>query len=450
MLKEQAAFPAQERRLDALNLCSAEIFAYLEENLKLTPQNLSDKALAADELEEMYQQVLHLGEFYVMGAIFAFFGFFPNLSYCFFLQMISSSLVAFATLLDILLHESNEAGPANKKLASKARKVATSSAEKMFSIHKCFLDFLKSGSPSIRSATYSLLRSFIKNLPEVFGEGDIKCLAPALLGAFRENNPICHSSMWEAILLFSRKFPQSWVYVNVQKSVLNHFWQFLRNGCYASPQISYPALILFLESMPSQSIEADKFFVNFFKNLLAGRTMCDSSSTDLLSLLRATTECFLWGLHNASRYCDGPSAIHDFRVALIDEVLVKILWADFFELPKSSIPPFLRKSGATPSMRNSFSYLQELGRCILEILSGINLLEQNLLSFFCKSVQGSFLNMLQQGNLEIIKVSTRKMIDFLLLLEIHSVREGESWPLDQFMGPLLCKTFPWIKSSVSY
>lgn len=30
---------------------------YLEENLKLTPQNLSDKAAALDELEEMYQQV---------------------------------------------------------------------------------------------------------------------------------------------------------------------------------------------------------------------------------------------------------------------------------------------------------------------------------------------------------------------------------------------------------
>ncbi|KAJ1437515.1 Armadillo-type fold [Sesbania bispinosa] len=52
----QAAFPAQEKRLDALILCATEIFMYLEENLKLTPQNLSDKATALDELEEMYQQ----------------------------------------------------------------------------------------------------------------------------------------------------------------------------------------------------------------------------------------------------------------------------------------------------------------------------------------------------------------------------------------------------------
>lgn len=451
---KQAAFPTQEKRLHALILCSAEIFAYLEENLKLTPQNLSDKALASDELEEMYQQVLHLGDSSCYGEIFPSLGFLLQcLIFCCF-QMISSSLVGLATLLDILLREPDKVGSANinseSKLASKARAVASSSAEKLFSSHKCFLNFLKSESPSIRSATYSLLSSFIKNVPEVFGEGDVRCLAPALLGVFRENNPTCHSSMWEAVLLFSRKFPQSWVYLNVHKSVLSHLWQFLRNGCYGSSRVSYPALILFLEVMPTQSVEADKFFVNFFKNLLAGRSMCESSSTDQLSLLRATTECFLWGLHNASRYCDGPNSIHDLQVDLIDKVLVKILWADFFELSKGSIPPIQRKSTENLGMGNSASYLQELGRCILEILSGINLLEQNLLSFFCISVQESFLNMLQQGNLEIVTGSMRKMIDFLLLLERCSVLEGESWPLDQFMGPLLCKAFPWIRSSVSY
>ncbi|KAG5403658.1 hypothetical protein IGI04_009777 [Brassica rapa subsp. trilocularis] len=416
----QAAFPAQEKRLDVLNLCSAEIFAYLEENLRLTPQNLSDKALASDELEEMYQ------------------------------QMMSSSLRALATLLDILLHEPNKAGSesvnAESKLASKARRVATSSAGKLFSFHKCFLNFLKSESPSIRSAIYSLLSSFIKNVPEVFSEGDVRCLAPALLGVFRETSPICHSSMWEALLLFSRKFPQSWTYLNVHKSVLNHLWQFLRNGCFGSPQVSYPALILFLEVMPTQSVQADKFFVNFFNNLLAGRSMCDSSSADQLSLLRATTECFLWGLRNASRYCDGPS-IHDLQVDLIDKVLVKNLWANFFELSKDSTPHIQRKPSETLSMSGSVNFLQELGRCILDILSGINLLEQNLLSYFLKSVQESFLNMLQQGDTETVTGSMRKMIDFLLLLERYSGLEGESWPLDQFMGPLLSKAFPWIKSS---
>ena len=55
--EQQAAFPAQEKRVDALILCTTEIFIYLEENLKLTPDTLSDKVVAKDELEEMHQQV---------------------------------------------------------------------------------------------------------------------------------------------------------------------------------------------------------------------------------------------------------------------------------------------------------------------------------------------------------------------------------------------------------
>lgn len=39
---------------------------YLEENLMLTPQNLSDKAAAMDELEEMYQQVYGENHFNIL------------------------------------------------------------------------------------------------------------------------------------------------------------------------------------------------------------------------------------------------------------------------------------------------------------------------------------------------------------------------------------------------
>lgn len=61
---QQSAFPAQEKRLDALILCATETFMYLEENLKLTPKDMSDKATALDELEEMHKQVSFLNELY--------------------------------------------------------------------------------------------------------------------------------------------------------------------------------------------------------------------------------------------------------------------------------------------------------------------------------------------------------------------------------------------------
>lgn len=47
-------------------LRTTEIFMYFEENLKLTPESLSDKAVAMDELKEMYQQVYNPNNFNIL------------------------------------------------------------------------------------------------------------------------------------------------------------------------------------------------------------------------------------------------------------------------------------------------------------------------------------------------------------------------------------------------
>lgn len=226
--------------------------------------------------------------------------------------MVSSSLLALATLLDVLvgmLYERPGSGSnaAQHKHASKARAAAISFAEKLFTTHKCFSDFLKSQSTAVRSATYSVLRSFIKNIPNAFDEGSKKTVAGIILGAFQEKDPACHSSMWDAILLFSKRFADSWTYLNVQKVVLNRLWHFLRNGCFGSQQVSYPALVLFLDYVPPKAIVGYKFFLDFFQSLWAGRRS-HSSNADMLAFFGAFRECFLWGLHNASR-CELYSAI---------------------------------------------------------------------------------------------------------------------------------------------
>jgi len=219
--------------------------------------------------------------------------------------VISSTLLALATLLDVLICLQQERPgfeniTAEPKHASKARVAAVSFTEKLFKDHKYFHDFLRSQKPSIRSATYSLLKSLIKNMPQAINDGNLKTVAGAILGAFNEKDPICHPSMWDVILLFCRKFPDGWSSLNIQKSILNPFWNFLRNGCFGSQQVSYPALVLFLDNVPPKSVEGDKFFLEFFKNLWVGRRI--SLSTDRLTFFQALQECFLWSLKNASRY----------------------------------------------------------------------------------------------------------------------------------------------------
>ncbi|BAS76487.1 Os01g0977600 [Oryza sativa Japonica Group] len=145
----EAAFPQSDKRLDALMLCVKETFLHLNENLKLTTQALSDKATPMDELEDMHQRV------------------------------ISSSLLAMATLIDILLGVKlqncvrDNSSSENTSL-SKVLSGTLSSAESAFSMNKYFLDFLKSKSAIIRSATYSLLASYIKHVSHVFNEEAMK------------------------------------------------------------------------------------------------------------------------------------------------------------------------------------------------------------------------------------------------------------------------------------
>lgn len=222
------------------------------------------------------------------------------------LQVISSSLLALATLLDVLVclqqeRTSSENITGQPKHALKARETAISFAEKLFTTHKYFVDFLRSPIAAIRSATYSVLSSFIKNIPHAFNEGNMKTLAAAIFGAFQEKDPACHSSMWDAVLLFSKRFPDSWTSINVQKVVLNRFWNFLRNGCFGSQQISYPALVPFLDTVPSKAVAGETFLIEFFQNLWAGRNSSHSLNADRQAFLGAFGDCFLWGLHNASR-----------------------------------------------------------------------------------------------------------------------------------------------------
>ncbi|KAE8667455.1 HEAT/U-box domain-containing protein, putative isoform 2 [Hibiscus syriacus] len=265
-------------------------------------------------------------------------------------RVISSSLLALATLLDVLVSVQIERPgfeniSAEPKHASKAKATAISFAEKLFSAHKYFLEFLKSQSPAVRSATYTVLRSYIKNIPQAFDQGNMKTIATAVLGAFQGKNPACHSSM---------------------------------NGCFGSQQVSYPVLVLFLDTIPSKAFSGDKCFLEFFLNLWAGRNPVHSLNADRLAFFRAFRE-----------YQDSDQPLH----------------------------------GKTAEMQNikySLSYLQELGKCIVEILSGIYSLEENLLSFFCVAFQEA--------------------------LDLHAKQKGESWPLLHLVGPMLAKYFSLVRS----
>ncbi|KAL0910784.1 hypothetical protein M5K25_018871 [Dendrobium thyrsiflorum] len=428
----EVAFPAPEKRFDALVLCLDSIFVYLDENLKLTPNAMSDKATPMDELEDMHHRV------------------------------ISCSLMAIATLIDILLSKGVETSSENvsieQKLASKARITVTSAAEKLLSVHNFFLDFLKHKSPAIRSATYSVLTIYVKNIPHAYNEGNMKSLAAAILGSFQERDMSCHSSMWDMILLFSRRFPDAWYSNNILKAILNGLWQFLRNGCYGSQKVSYPALLILLESVPPKAVNGEQFLLLFFQSLWAGRNLLHSAS-DNATFFKAFQECFLWALDNATRFSKSDSGRSSLSIKLVNGILIMLLWYDYLPINsknhgETSLEIITRVEGdplsndkSAGAKEYSSSYIQELGKCIVDILTHVSLKDMSLLHDFYATFVKDCLALLQHKIFtKIIEEYFRRIINFFLLLGQLPLRKDQTWPWEFLAGPLIASSFTTIKT----
>ncbi|GER35478.1 E3 ubiquitin-protein ligase listerin [Striga asiatica] len=476
----QVAFPVQDRRVDALMLYSNEVFSYIEENLKLTPQSFSDIATASDEMEEIHQERIskHMyeGSYAKLQVIRQFVC--KCCGYCYgsasswlrklfrkpiTSQVLSSSLLALAAVLDAFFSWHSERYAlenmsGESKTAMKARTLAVSTVGKLFSTHRHFQDFLKSQRPAIRSAAYSVLRSCIKNIPHAISEGDVKVLAGTILGSFQENNPACHSSMWDALLLFTKIFPDSWTCVNVQKTILSRLWNFLRNGCYGSQQVSYPALVLFLEAVPSRAITGNNLFLEFLQNLWAGRYLSYSSNADLSSFFHALEECLVWVLRNTSRYFEDVEAMHHFQHTFVDEIMLGLIWHEYLMASsskyqdgtftqgqlKNSIQPVHKEPREAVNSRHPVDYDEILGKCIIKILSEIHRLDRDLLMIFSMKFQADCLSMFQETDGSSRDVDW--VIKFILLLDKQALQEGETWPLIDLVGPTLRKTFPLMRT----
>lgn len=163
------------------------------------------------------------------------------------------------------------------------------------------------------------------------------------------------------------------------------------------------------------------------------------------------------------RYNDGADSIRQFRVTLVENVLVRVLWQDFFisgnskghekiSLGKETNSsednvPLKNKTVYMKNTKYPMPYLQDLGKCIIDILLGIYTLDCNLISAFIVEYEKNCIAVFQQ---EAYAESIERIILLILLLEQHAVLKGETWPLAYLVGPMLAKSFSFIKSSVSY
>lgn len=160
-------------------------------------------------------------------------------------------------------------------------------------------------------------------------------------------------------------------------------------------------------------------------------------------------------------------SIYKFQVTLIDNILVKILWHDYFSFvssnkhesvcsglstvsPENKDLPVSKKTEEASRIKYPMSYLQDLRSCIIDVLSGIFFIEHSLLSSFCMEFHESCLGLFQPATISGTEVeSVERATQFILFLGQHAMQKGETWPVVYLVGPMLAKSFPLIKSLVS-
>ncbi|KAG0483595.1 hypothetical protein HPP92_011679 [Vanilla planifolia] len=297
----------------------------------------------------------------------------------------------------------------------------------------------------------------MKCIPHAYNEGNKASLSAFILGSLQEKDMSCHSSMWDMILLFCRTFPDAWSYINVHKVVLTQLWQFLRNGCYGSQKVSYPALLILLEYLPPQTAKGEQFLLHFFQNLWAGRNPSSSSAADSATFFKAFQECFLWVFEHVTRFSKSEDDAHMLSIKLFNDVLIKLSWYDYIQVnPKildvSSLEitdaevdrmTFDDSSAAIP--KYSSGYIKKLGKCIMNILMHITLYEINLDHFCATFVKDSLAILQYRLRSSRFQEPLRRIIDFLLLSQ-HPLSKGQTWPWELLAGPLIASSFSIIKA----
>lgn len=90
------------------------------------------------------------------------------------MQILSSSLLALAALLDVLVGSSSslwKEGPAESTSAASAAvgagEAIKEAATSLFHNHKSFQSSVKSKSSQVRSAAYQTLRTYVQHIPQV-------------------------------------------------------------------------------------------------------------------------------------------------------------------------------------------------------------------------------------------------------------------------------------------
>lgn len=153
-----------------------------------------------------------------------------------------------------------------------------------------------------------------------------KHLFPA---AFSDKDTTTHGDMWDAVLVFTKAFPESWTIVADKKPTMSLFAGFLKAAGYGSATATYRSILPLIASWGDESVLgkngtgfpfAKDFFDHFWKGLESPNIDKETGST--LLFIEAYLECLVY---------------FTVRFGYVNQVIVALCCASDFDLTSSGL-----------------------------------------------------------------------------------------------------------------
>ncbi|KAG0184295.1 hypothetical protein DFQ28_011431, partial [Apophysomyces sp. BC1034] len=177
-------------------------------------------------------------------------------------------------------------------------------------------------SPAIRKAIFNLVKALLLHWPDALGSR-LEEICPSFFASiFAEKDTVAHEDMWDALLLMTKKFPESWVIISKKKSALPKLCAFLRAGLNGSAKISYPSMLALLANLPPELRNLPTFYKDVFNSFWEGLSNDAIDKSNYCVFLNAYMECAVYFAitHSKSANADDEKAHVSY---LIDNVVWK-------------------------------------------------------------------------------------------------------------------------------
>ncbi|KAF9922671.1 hypothetical protein FBU30_007218 [Linnemannia zychae] len=161
--------------------------------------------------------------------------------------------------------------------------------------------FFGHGNPLVRRACYNTLRTITSKAPDLI-KSRLSIVSKHLFpAAFSDKDTTTHGDMWDAVLVFTKAFPDSWTIVADKKPTMLLFAGFLKAAGYGSATVTYRSILPLIASWSDVSILGKNgtgfpfvkdFFDHFWKGLESSNIDKETGST--LLFMEAYLECLVY------------------------------------------------------------------------------------------------------------------------------------------------------------